>query len=74
LCNPGCPAQGGLVGAGVTQLQSERLCGLLHERGFADLARAGHDLDEAARLAEPGGEYLAVSAPEGGLRFAHCIE
>ena len=40
------------------------LSDLLHQRGLADLARAGHHLQEAPRLAQPGGEDGGLGAQE----------
>jgi len=48
---------------------------LLHQRGLADLARAGHDLQESTRLTQPGGQDGGVAALKRGRRLgAHYVE
>jgi len=39
---------------------------LLHKRGFADLARASHDLQELARLVQASDQGFGIGAREIG--------
>ena len=60
LRDPLGAAQGGLVSAGKLNRSSAGLGHLLHQRGLANLTRAGHDLDEAPWLRQAPGEHGGV--------------
>lgn len=71
LLDPGGVPQRGLVGAGVAEGPAGAFGGLLRRCRLADLAGAGNDLEEPARLRQAGDEFRDLR-PVKGFPITQC--
>ena len=74
LGEPFVASEGRLVGGGVESGAEEVGGHLAHQRGLPDLARATDELDQAARLRQPGSQGVGMRAPKGGEDITHLSE
>ena len=72
LLDPRRAPEGRLVRAGVAGRQAALLRRLVDQGGLADLARAGHDLQEVARLPKPFDELVDLRSGVSSSNYSIC--